>query len=131
MFECLIIGDSIAVGTKMFMPDCLSHSRGGITSWKWESDYSFADLTTAKTVIISLGSNDGKTGRTVDALMAIRSRVEAKKVIWVLPIAAGHDNVIYVAKKFGDQMIEIKYPQRDNIHPSWRGYRAIAEEARK
>jgi len=131
MFECLIIGDSIAVGTKMFMPECPSHAKGGITSWHWESSYSFTDLTTAKTVLISLGSNDGKTPKTVDALMVIRSRVEAKKVIWVLPIAAGRDNVILVAKKFGDQMIEIKYPQSDNIHPSWRGYKAIAEEARK
>lgn len=28
MLECLLIGDSIAVGTAAARPDCVSHSRG-------------------------------------------------------------------------------------------------------
>ncbi len=32
--RCLIIGDSIAVGTKMFAPkDCVSYSKGGWNTW--------------------------------------------------------------------------------------------------
>ncbi len=36
MLECLIMGDSIAVGTKMFAPkECVSYSKGGYNTWQW------------------------------------------------------------------------------------------------
>jgi len=131
MFECLIIGDSIAVGTKMFMPQCLSYAVSGITSWHWGITYGFVSLTTAKTVVISLGSNDGKNPKTLDALLGIRHRTDAERVIWIVPTGAGRESVIYVATKFGDQMIEIKSTQADKIHPDGNGYKAIVEEIKK
>ena len=33
MLECLIIGDSIAVGTKQFAPACHMQAKGGINTW--------------------------------------------------------------------------------------------------
>jgi hypothetical protein len=57
MIDCLIIGDSIAVGTKMFRPDCVEYVKSGITSIGWNKKYGNNDLT-ANTVIISLGTND-------------------------------------------------------------------------
>ena len=35
MLECLIIGDSIAVGTAMARPECVSYSKGGWNSWQF------------------------------------------------------------------------------------------------
>ena len=35
MLECLIVGDSIAVGTAMARPECVSLSKGGINSSQW------------------------------------------------------------------------------------------------
>jgi lysophospholipase L1-like esterase len=131
MFECLIIGDSIAVGTKMFMPQCLSYASSGITSWHWDVTYGFVSLTTATTVVISLGSNDGRNRKTVDALFAIRNRTDAGRVIWIVPTNASRESVIYVATKFGDKMIEIKSTQPDKIHPDGNGYKAIVEEIKK
>lgn len=131
MFECLIIGDSIAVGTKAFMPECLSYAVSGITSWHWDVTYGFVSLTSAKTVVISLGSNDGRNRKTVDALLAIRHRTDAERVIWIVPTGAGRDSVIYVATKFGDKMIEINHTQADKIHPNGDGYRQIVEGIKK
>lgn len=131
MFECLIIGDSIAVGTKSLMPQCLSYASSGITSWHWGSTYGFVSLTTATIVVISLGSNDGKNRKTVYALEEIRKRTEAERVIWIVPTNESRDAVIYVAKKFGDKMIEIKSTQPDKIHPDGKGYREIVEEIKK
>ena len=39
MLECLIIGDSIAVGTAMARKECVSYARGGWNSWQWNKDY--------------------------------------------------------------------------------------------
>ena len=61
MLECLIIGDSIAVGTAMARPECVSHSRGGWNSWQWNKDYlPIVKEKSAKTIVISLGANDHK-----------------------------------------------------------------------
>ena len=61
MLECMIIGDSIAVGTAMARPECVSYSRGGWNSWQWNKDYlEVAKSKPTKTLIISLGANDHK-----------------------------------------------------------------------
>jgi hypothetical protein len=39
MLECLILGDSIAVGTHQFRPDCVSYSKGGWNTKQWNRDY--------------------------------------------------------------------------------------------
>lgn len=136
MLECLIVGDSIAVGTKMFMPECKDYAKGGINSWQYNKMFGTKDLTT-DTLIISLGSNDHKGVKTYDELFSMRQRVNAKRVFWVLPhgnlnapqnlpIAEIQKIVQGVAEYYGDTVLPIRGIQPDGIHPSWSGYKDIA-----
>ena len=137
MLDCLILGDSIAVGTHMFHRECVTYSKGGINSWQWNKMWPAADLS-AETVIISLGSNDHRYIRTESELRKIRERVHGKKVFWILPhgnnpkggVTSEHiDEIVSkIANEYHDHIIPIKYIQKDNIHPSWRGYKEIVRE---
>jgi lysophospholipase L1-like esterase len=140
MLECLIAGDSIAVGTKQFMPQCELVGKGGINSWQWNKMYKQSQLT-ARTLIISLGSNDHKWVKTYDELFEMRQRVDAERVFWVLPhgnlnapqnlpIADIQKIVREVAEYYGDTVLPINSVQKDGIHPSWAGYKDIAERTR-
>lgn len=138
MLECLIVGDSIAVGTKMFMPQCQLEGKGGINTWQFNRMYKGSFY--ADTVIISLGSNDHKGVRTYDELFEMRQRVGAKNVFWVLPagnlpaggvpIAKIQSIVKEIAEANGDTVLPITRLQPDGIHPSWAGYKDIAEKAK-
>lgn len=135
MLECLIIGDSIAVGTKMFAPkECVSYSVGGINSWQWNRRF-HVDLQ-AKTVIISLGTNDHQYVKTEQELRRIRARTRANRVVWIMPPCNAKfckPNVNYtvsrLAREYGDFTISTNYLQRDSIHPSWRGYQELVRKA--
>ena len=140
MLDCLILGDSIAVGTKMFMPQCADYAKGGINSWQFNKMYGTKDLT-AGTVIISLGSNDHKYVKTYDELFAMRGRVNAKNVFWVLPhgnlnapqnlpIAEIQKIVQSVADHYGDTVLPIRGISPDGIHPTGTGYKDIANRAK-
>jgi lysophospholipase L1-like esterase len=131
MIDCLIIGDSIAVGTKQFRPDCVAVAKGGINSWQWRRQYLDGDqgvLPKAETLIISLGSNDHKGVHTREEIARIRSTVTAKRVYWILPAIKPEIQAIVqeVAAGFGDTVIPITRLQPDGIHPSWAGYKEIA-----
>jgi len=138
MLDCLIVGDSIAVGTKMFMPHCQLQGKGGINTWQFNKMYKGSFY--ADTVIISLGSNDHKGVKTYDELFEMRQRVGAKNVFWVLP--AGNNPaggvsiekiqsiVKEIASSYGDTVLPITRLQPDGIHPSWAGYKNIAEKAK-
>lgn len=133
MLECLILGDSIAVGTHLFRPECQSLSKGGITSHGWQSTWQKVDLS-AKTVIISLGTNDWEKADTAEKLREIRARVKAERVFWILPnetskpLAAA--NVKTVAGEREDTVITTRYWQQDRIHPSWTGYCELVNQTR-
>ena len=131
MIDCMIIGDSIGVGTATFRKDCISYSIGGYNSWQWNKKFSDLDIR-ANTVIISLGSNDHKNIHTRDELVVIRSRTHATKVYWIRPAIKPHiqEIVELTAHQFGDTVVTIKSTQPDGIHPSWKGYKQIAEETR-
>lgn len=131
MIECLIIGDSIAVGTHQFKKECVSYSKGGWNTWQWNRDYGSKDLT-ANVVIISLGSNDHKGVKTREELEKTRSKVKAARVYWVLPAIKPDIQQIVreIAEKNGDFVLPISSLQPDKIHPSWAGYKDIAEKAR-
>jgi len=136
MLECLILGDSIAVGTHAVRKECAELATGGLNSWQWNKKYKTADLT-ANSVIISLGTNDHQYIKTRRELEAMRSRVNAKHVYWILPVGNSPKSgvslesiqatVTEVAQAHGDTIISIPYVQKDGIHPSWRGYERIAE----
>ena len=138
MLDCLIVGDSIAVGTKMFMPECQLQGKGGINTWQFNKMYKGSFY--ADTVIISLGSNDHKGVKTYDEMFEMRQRVGAKNVFWVLPagnLPAGgvpiekiQSIVKEIASSYGDTVLPITRLQPDGIHPSWAGYKDIAEKAK-
>lgn len=133
MLECLIIGDSIAVGLFGVRPECHMSAVGGITSLGWYNRFGKIDLT-AKTVIISLGTNDWERADTYGKLRVIRSKVKAEQVFWIAPNQekkpkAYHD-VNMVAGMFGDKVVWTDRYQADKIHPSWAGYKELAEKTK-
>jgi lysophospholipase L1-like esterase len=140
MLECLIIGDSIAVGTANVRAECVSYAKGGINSWQWVNQNISKTPLQAKTVIISLGSNDHKGVKTEKELETIRALTKADRVYWILPAGVHPKNnvpvetiqemVKRVASKYGDVVLPITRLQPDGIHPSWAGYKELAEKTK-
>ncbi len=131
MLDCLILGDSIAVGTHQFRPDCVAYAKGGWNTWQWNKDYLKNDLS-AKTVIISLGSNDHQGVKTLKELETMRAKVKADRVFWILPAIKEPIQHIdrEVAVKYGDTVLPIIRLQKDGVHPSWAGYKDLAEKTK-
>lgn len=131
MSDCLIVGDSIAVGMHRVLPECAVLAKGGINSWQWHKLYGGKSVA-ARTVIISLGSNDHEGVRTESELNKLRESVGNASVYWVLPAIKPQVQaiVVRIAQRNGDAVLRIRSLQPDKIHPSDRGYRAIAEEVR-
>lgn len=140
MLECLIIGDSIAVGTANARPECVVYAKGGINSYQWVNQNIGKLPLQAKTVIISLGSNDHKYVKTVKELRTIRELTKADRVYWILP----HGNhpksnvsiediqamVRIVAEENNDIVLPITRVQKDGVHPSWAGYKELGEKTK-
>lgn len=125
MGECLILGDSIAVGVRQHSrPACTALAVSGITAAGWAAKYPVQSLD-AETVVISLGSNGIATRAD---LTAVRSRIREGRVYWIMPAikplsrAAVRD----VARAYGDWVIEIGRTS-DGVHPA--DYRSLAERA--
>ena len=137
MLECLIMGDSIAVGTKMFAPkECVSYSKGGWNTWQWNKKWGKTPLS-AKTVVISLGTNDHKGVNTYKELSKIRYRINSLKVVWIMPPCNKgfckpnvNASVREIAHDYGDTIIGTEFVQPDHIHPSWRGYKDLVNKAK-
>ena len=140
MLECLIMGDSIAVGTSQVRQECVSYSKGGINSYQWLNSNVGKSPYAAKTVIISLGSNDHKYVNTENELRTIRELTNAERVFWILP-AGNHPKsnvsiqyiqlvVKQIAKEKGDIVLPITRLQKDGIHPSWAGYKELADQTK-
>lgn len=132
MLDCLIMGDSIAVGTQMFNKECAMIAKGGINSYQWLNKNIDKAPYQAKTVIISLGTNDHKYVKTEEELRTIRRLTNADRVYWILPAIKPdiQEIVKKVAVEFGDIVLPIKSLQPDGIHPSWAGYKQIVSEAK-
>lgn len=132
MIECLILGDSIAVGISQMRPECVVQAKSGINSEDYANGlYRHFVLTDSKKTIISLGSNDGYV-ESYGPMLALRELLKGD-VIWIL--SANNEESRYaalvIAKQFGDGVVDTRaYPMsKDNVHPTTVGYKLIAEEA--
>jgi lysophospholipase L1-like esterase len=132
MLECLILGDSIAVGTHQSRPECVAYAKGGWNTGQWNRAYLKNNLT-AKTVIISLGSNDHKGIRTRAELQRIREKVgTSARVFWILP-AINPDiqaTIKSMAAEYGDSVLPITRLSKDGVHPTATGYKELAEKTK-
>ena len=132
MLDCLIVGDSIAVGTATARPECVAYAKGGINSYQWVNKNIDKMPLTAKTVIISLGSNDHKYVKTEKELQTIRELTKADRVYWILPAIKPdiQEIVKKVAAEHGDTVLPITRLQKDGVHPSWAGYKQLGDQTR-
>jgi lysophospholipase L1-like esterase len=136
LLACLIIGDSIGVGTKMFAPkECVSYSKGGWNTWQWNRKWGNTPLE-AKKVVISLGTNDHSGVNTYKELNKIRHRIRSQNVVWILPPCNQkfckplvNAAVQQIAAEHTDTVIKTNSLQPDHIHPSWRGYKELVQKA--
>ncbi len=136
MLDCLILGDSIAVGTANVRKECISYSIGGYNTWQWNRKFADKNLA-SKSVIISLGTNDHKGVHTFKELESMRKRVQADRVYWILPPCNNkfckpdvNEIVEIIARNWGDTIIKTERLQADAIHPSWAGYKELAEKTK-
>jgi lysophospholipase L1-like esterase len=128
MIDCMIIGDSIAVGTAMARPECVSYAKGGWNSWQWNKDYlSKASAQSAQTVIISLGANDHKGVKTETELRKMREAIKTSRVFWISP---GKERK--PVPQYGDTILPRPrdHMSADGIHPTGRGYKILGEQTR-
>ena len=137
MLECMIIGDSIAVGVSMVRSECVSYSKSGWNSWRWNKDYLPQAITKQpKTLIISLGANDHKGIKTEDELRKMRSAVKADRVYWISPgkerKPIPQDAIERIAKEYGDVVIgrPMDHMSSDGVHPTGKGYKILAEKTK-
>jgi lysophospholipase L1-like esterase len=136
MIECLILGDSIAKGISDVRKECVAYVKSGINSYDYVNRHMLYTQgnTQAKTVIISLGSNDLKNVNTFEELDTLRQLVKADRVYWIIPnIKETKRRAVWdVAKKYNDWIVDARSHDRspDTVHPTYKGYKSIAEATR-
>lgn len=131
MFDCLWAGDSIAVMTSYYKPECAKIARGGYNSWQYNKY--FPGPLQAKTVVISLGTNDHDGVFTEIEIEAVRARVSAQRVVWILPPIKPNIQAIVrrVAAAHGDGIVLITSflpGERPPVHPDAKGSRQIVQD---
>lgn len=134
MIECLVLGDSIAVGVGQHKPECAIVAKVGINSKKWLETYGNHPTVTKpyKVVVISLGSNDYRSYLS-EGLYDVRVKIKADMVVWILPSMTLKpvQRVIIkeIANEFRDKTIDTAVHQMspDGIHPTGRGYIEISK----
>lgn len=141
MIECLILGDSIAVGFQKYLERTKNHgmvcdsssAKGGINTYQYNKMFGNRDLS-GKTVIISLGSNDHQYVKTRPELETMRSKIKGEHVFWILPhgnhpesgvdISKVQKIVIDIAKQYGDIVMPITQSY-DNVHATDGAYKQM------
>lgn len=134
MIECLIVGDSIAVGVSQVRHECVSIAKSGINSSEWNKR-NLQKLKPTKTLIISLGAND--LGINTEAhIRSLRANAQAEQVFWLLPSRRLKpkqvEAVRLVALEFGDNIIPRPESDisADGVHPTGKGYKRLADQTR-
>jgi lysophospholipase L1-like esterase len=136
MLECLIMGDSLAVGVGQVRTECVTHAKSGINSYDYVNRHILHTKgdTRAKDIIISLGSNDTKNINTFEELDTLRQLVQADRVYWILPnIKETKRKAVWeVARKYNDFIIDARGVDRspDAVHPTYKGYKELAKQTK-
>lgn len=131
MLECLILGDSIAVGVHQHRSECVAKAAVGINSQMWNRTYT--DRYSAQTVVISLGSNDHLGVKTRAELQRTREKVvSGSRVFWILPAIKPEIQTIVkqIAEEYGDTVLPIAKITKDGVHPTTVGYQQLAEKTK-
>ncbi|MDE8652837.1 hypothetical protein [Novosphingobium album (ex Liu et al. 2023)] len=129
MFECLIFGDSIGLGT----------ARAVNERYPSQCEVRAAERATAHqmvswiipprifgTSVLAIGSNDAPTPGLSVKLTRIRARIPSRRVIWLLPYDRQRAALVsLVAARYNDETLDLdRFPTRDRIHPA--SYRQVA-----
>ena len=136
MLECLIMGDSLAVGVGQVRAECVTRAKSGINSYDYVNRHLLHTKgdTQAKSVIISLGSNDTEKIKTFEELDTLRQLVQADRVYWILPnIKETKRKAVWeVARKYNDYVIDARGVDRspDAVHPTHNGYKELAKQTK-
>ena len=136
MLECLILGDSLAVGVGQIRTECVTYAKSGINSYDYVNRHLLHTKgnTQAKTVIISLGSNDTQNINTFEELDTLRQLVQADRVYWILPnIKETKRKAVWeVARKHNDYVLDARGVDRspDAVHPTYNGYKELAKHTK-
>lgn len=137
MIDCMVIGDSIAVGVHMARTECVRYAKSGINSSQWNKDYLAQAITRPyETIIISLGANDTKNMPTDAELRKMRINIQGKRVFWISPgkerKPVAYDAIVRIAKEYGDVILERpkEHMSGDGVHPTMKGYRELAEKTK-
>ena len=136
MIECLVMGDSLAVGVGQIRQECTTRAKSGINSHDYVNRHLWHTNgnNQAKTIIISLGSNDTKNIKTFEELDTLRQLIKADRVYWIVP-AIKEDKrkaVWAVANKYHDHVIETRNHDLspDRVHPTGKGYKTISNQTK-
>jgi lysophospholipase L1-like esterase len=129
LFDCLVLGDSIAVGLGQVRPECAVVAISGITSERYVQ--TLLAPRRARTVIISLGVNDGDGVSIIDNLRLLRRTIAADTVYWLLAGTnpRARDAARAVAALYRDRLIDVApLAGPDHVHPNRAGYALLARE---
>lgn len=132
MIDCLIVGDSIAYGVSNIRQECVAQVKSGINSQDWNRRFS---VIPARTTIISLGTNDFAGLNTEAELIKLREKIpRGTRVYWIMPPIKPMKQAIVreIAREYEDSVILIseRWLSTDRIHPTYNGYRELAEMTR-
>jgi lysophospholipase L1-like esterase len=136
MLECLILGDSLAVGVGQIRKECVTYAKSGINSYDYVNRHLLHTKGNiqAKNVIISLGSNDTAKINTFEELDTLRQLVDAGRVYWIVPnIKEDKRRAVFaVADKYKDFVIDARQHDTspDQVHPTYMGYKTISNKAK-
>jgi lysophospholipase L1-like esterase len=134
MIECLIVGDSIAVGVSQVRHECQAIAKSGINSRDWNAK-NMHKLKPTRTLIISLGANDLGIN-TEGNIRSLRTNAQAERVFWLLPSQRlkprQAEAVRQVAAEFGDTVIPRPESNisTDGVHPTYKGYKILGDQTR-
>lgn len=133
MFDCLILGDSIAKGVSDVRRDCVAYVQSGINSPNYLTKFGTRlNDAAAKSVLISLGSNDSDN-ITEASIRKLREKfVDGQVVYWVLPNIKERvrKTVWMVAKEYDDIILDARNYDRssDTVHPTYKGYKQLGKD---